>query len=349
MHQFTRNYDRFCPVLQEYSVLVNDDCVKTYKTFEEECLQELRKQDNYSIVLMKRGYHENDAVPYVVITCPKKIIVKPPVGFVVEQIQSTISRYYDEERVKNRPIQNGLSIGESGINGNGTLGGCLKDKKTGTIYGLTCGHVLKTVNSAVVQPSDDDNTKRERTIPTISTVELKNRISMECSSDRVIGKTICTTNGYADYEGNIICEDWAIVEIKKDVNYDNSQKYNHKYEKNTIFRINNPDILLTTKQVVSKIGRTTGTTKGYLSGLTFPVKFDNSETETKEYTIICKEGRYFSKEGDSGAWIVADNGDLIGMVFAGLKHQTGHRTYFTPIEFLLKQIEEKTNISLELI
>lgn len=51
-----------------------------------------------------------------------------------------------------RPLIGGVSIGTSNL-ASGTLGGILKDTESNSYFGITCGHVIETVETPVDQPA----------------------------------------------------------------------------------------------------------------------------------------------------------------------------------------------------
>jgi len=67
---------------------------------------------------------------------------------------------------------------------------------------------------------------------------------------------------------------------------------------------------------------------------------------TREHTIVGRPsapGR-FNERGDSGSWILSEQGDLAGLLWGG----TSSVCYFTPIQMVIADIEARTGMKVEL-
>jgi hypothetical protein len=69
------------------------------------------------------------------------------------------------------PLEGGISVGKLGEDGSGTLGGVLRDAGSLKKYVVSCAHVLGAAGS-VVQPAEDDNSRRSRLIGTVNRSQL---------------------------------------------------------------------------------------------------------------------------------------------------------------------------------
>ncbi|KAJ9208251.1 hypothetical protein DTO021D3_1049 [Paecilomyces variotii] len=95
-----------------------------------------------------------------------------------------------------------------------------------------------------------------------------------------------------------------------------------------------------------KAGRTTGYSVGEYNGLHSAViarKFVNGKWETHktlEHSVCGRHGDWFSQEGDSGALIFDNRGDVVGMLFGG--NMLRSISYFTHIVDLFNDIKKMT-------
>jgi hypothetical protein len=110
--------------------------------------------------------------------------------------------------------------------------------------------------------------------------------------------------------------------------------------------------------VVRKWGRNTGVTSGPMSVLYSHVKLPGIIGETHEFTVTAAGASRFSDRGDSGAPVVDMENHLVGMVLGGTEgnavNLVGHErlglvhcTYITPMQFVLKRVEEATGLKLK--
>jgi len=89
--------------------------------------------------------------------------------------------------------------------------------------------------------------------------------------------------------------------------------------------------------LVSKVGRTTGPTHGRVTSIATivgPVEYDGKPAWFRNSIEIEGVGMQFSDHGDSGSAIVNDNGELVGLLYAG----NGTQTYACPIAAVLAEL-----------
>jgi hypothetical protein len=73
-----------------------------------------------------------------------------------------------------------------------------------------------------------------------------------------------------------------------------------------------------------------------------------SRAYTDEICIIADPGKKFSIDGDSGAWVVGANHELLGFLFAGVSDEPPYRSYMTDIHLLLTKIRAVSGVVPEL-
>lgn len=268
---------------------------------------------------------------------------------------STLQKY-------SRPITNGVSIYEQGVVQSGTLGGCLKDKSKGLMYGITCGHVLKNLKkptkSNVVQPSDEDYHKFIKMMQSdIERFPLDKELVIELqelmTKDRVIGQIECSFLRWPNNpwtEGKIR-EDWAIFKVNQQTIF-----RNQNYPKGSLGRpgdlqdidFNFPKNIheIDTEMKLAKYGRTTGKTIcGRFNGIESNVKYEGDPFCSDELAIISTGNKTFADDGDSGAWVVGRDQKLKGIIHGG---NGSTITYCTPIGLVLNWVKKDTGIELVL-
>ena len=99
---------------------------------------------------------------------------------------------------------------------------------------------------------------------------------------------------------------------------------------------------------VVKGGADTGWTRGRFNEIKSDVHLEDGPLEgTREFCCVSTHGvAPFSRKGDSGAWVLTQDGALGGLLLAG--HNAGNWSYVTPIEHVLKDIEESLSCSVSL-
>ena len=290
--------------------------------------------------------------------CPKSPIIHAiiPEGILLEIIECNISRTsLDDFRYYQRPLTNGYSIGESGnTRSGGTFGGLLKDKNTGIIYGISCGHALKTLHGQVVQPSDSDHQQRLDDINNSLSENPNDQdyliLKLQCEgNDRTIGTVVRRELTEVPFSNELpmVHEYWALIEIA--VEGENKNYHRRAGVPGPIKRISNVDTEHDPLIKVTKHGMATYITTGKLNGIKSIVRFDDTTPGVfaSEYAVIGEGGNSFAEAGDSGSWVVTESGELIGMVLGGGVRQ-GYVTIISCMNFLLRRIQQRTGIELEL-
>lgn len=99
---------------------------------------------------------------------------------------------------------------------------------------------------------------------------------------------------------------------------------------------------------VIKTGADTQSTKGTFNHVESEVNFPGGPpTGTTEWCVIGDNDKRFSKTGDSGAWVLTEDGQLGGLVIGGTI--AGTWSYVTPVEVIFKDIESSLSCTVELI
>lgn len=93
---------------------------------------------------------------------------------------------------------------------------------------------------------------------------------------------------------------------------------------------------------VFKYGRTTGPTFGEISLSRGDVRHEGTPEFLTEQTIVGhpKHFKYFSQAGDSGAWVLNMEGNVVGMITSG--NEATKISYYTPISTIIGDIERVT-------
>jgi hypothetical protein len=87
-------------------------------------------------------------------------------------------------------------------------------------------------------------------------------------------------------------------------------------------------------------GAQTGKSQGTLAEkLTRGVIFPGNERATREFAVL-GSGRDFAAAGDSGSWVVEEDGNVIGMVFGGFRTTVAHITVLLSMESILEDIRK---------
>ncbi len=93
-----------------------------------------------------------------------------------------------------------------------------------------------------------------------------------------------------------------------------------------------------------KIGRSTGFTVGTFSYIKSVCRIPGLNCETSEWCFV-GDGGHFADRGDSGSFVLRQDGALGGLLFSGSSE--GH-AYVTPIQDVIEDIEQRLECTVKL-
>lgn len=102
------------------------------------------------------------------------------------------------------------------------------------------------------------------------------------------------------------------------------------------------------------VGRTSDVRIGIFNAIESRAAFPALERRTTEYVVTSRDGLAFAAPGDSGAFVLNRQGELMGLLIGGPleKGQDGVRPtgagYVTPIEAVFADIQAQTGYNVEL-
>ena len=96
---------------------------------------------------------------------------------------------------------------------------------------------------------------------------------------------------------------------------------------------------------VQKVGRITGFTAGNTDGLS-EANFGGGAPSSLEVTAVNLISG-FAENGDSGAWILNEQGQVLGMIIGG--YEKGFTAFYTPIILMLEDMEKLTGLKLDVM
>jgi hypothetical protein len=227
------------------------------------------------------------------------------------------SRYHG----KVRPLESGYSIGHFSITA-GTLGGFVRDGKTGRLGLLSNNHVLGAVNAAkkgddILQQGPVDEGKRPGDV-----------VGSFAALIKLLPK------------GNRVDAAWALADPK----CTDAKRIADYAGRRRGALVKADDILKS--ESVWKLGRTTGLTKGTITA----VELDHVSVGYPDLGVAVFDSQIevmgtsgpFSLPGDSGAFIFNDDNCPLGLLFggstAGGPNKSG-RTYASPLETVLELLK----------
>ena len=136
--------------------------------------------------------------------------------------------------------------------------------------------------------------------------------------------------------------DWALIELNDARPATNSS---HLYPDGHITTGASGYAIVADYTEVHKVGRITGLTRGVTKGLK---KFNVGEGTPGSLEMTASNIRKgFSIHGDSGAWILNEQGQVLGMTFGG--DEKGLTTFYTPIILMLDDMKTHTGLELEVM
>ncbi|HEX3126092.1 MAG TPA: hypothetical protein VH394_02085, partial [Thermoanaerobaculia bacterium] len=208
----------------------------------------------------------------------------------------------------------------------GTLG-CFVRDSSDTLFLLSNAHVLAPGNNgqpgdAILQPG---------TIAT--TYPSEERIASFSQFVPIKPSPFGADPSNGDAVLNMV--DMAIAEVAQDIQVSSGFLPVHRLT--PISGVNSPDL---PKPQVIKVGRTTGLTYGEIkktATIVGPIPYPGIGTcwFRNAFEIRGLGGTLFSNNGDSGSAILNQDGEVIGLLFAG----NGDRTYACPIDSVLSAME----------
>ena len=101
---------------------------------------------------------------------------------------------------------------------------------------------------------------------------------------------------------------------------------------------------------VNKVGRTSGYTEGYVANVkaTIPLQFGKGTAVFVDQLAV-RPGKdnngVFSTDGDSGAALVTDGHEIVGLIFSG----GPRRSLANPIDEIMRALDAKTGLKLQLV
>lgn len=304
-----------------------------------------------------------------------------PVNIGLEILPGEITSSQDKNPLYLRSIPknpaNGASIGVEG-NGNqaATLGGWLmlnlKNPSRQVKCGLTCYHSIRCAGKSTVSNTDtngilpNDSTARvniqypaasdaQKTLKILQELasedaDYKEEISIfkQRMSDPYIG-TVVLASGYRLQENHRL--DWALFESSKTFTPNRPppasiigprklpikryvQTEGSKVRKIGTFKPGD---------WVSKQGRTTGVTCGYINELRRDINWVHLNTRSDEWEIM-SDYEVFAAPGDPGSMVLNTNGELLGLLFA-IDPQCSRLdpAFFTPFNAIQNDVNQLTN------
>ena len=217
----------------------------------------------------------------------------------------------------------------------GTFGGYLYDQTSGDCYGITCAHVIHhEKGSLVFQPPAQIETRRS-----LHAVQPRLFGSVKASIGPLV-LSVPDTPWYA--------VDWAIFQMDEKRILSNTMPpeiFNGLHPGGPIVSVGHMEY----GAHVAKCGFKSGLTHGHVCYSN--VKFREMPEETFEWSIIAdNQGHLFSHPGDSGAWVVNENNELVGYVIGGSNKQRYGNvvTFVTQMNAVLVDIKRHTNLDLRL-
>ena len=136
--------------------------------------------------------------------------------------------------------------------------------------------------------------------------------------------------------------DWALIELNDARPATNSS---HLYPNGHITKGASGHAIVADYTVVQKVGRITGFTAGITKGLKKANVGKGAPSSLEMTAINLRTG--FSIHGDSGARILNEQRQVLGMIFGG--DDKGLTTFYTPIILMLDDMKKHTGLELEVM
>ncbi|KZB62197.1 hypothetical protein AUP42_04375 [Thalassospira lucentensis] len=246
------------------------------------------------------------------------------VDFITDVQEASFSRR--PLTARERPATSGISIGHADITA-GTLGGLMRDRRSGAVVILSNNHVLANSNDArpgdaILQPgiADGGHDPNDVIAGLARFVPIDFRDNAENRMDAAIAAPLEPATEYVR---------WHTQNIGPET-------------PGKTRNLGDGDL----GTAVHKTGRTTGHTKGSIQGLYATVQVNYGEAGNAVFVdqvIISQplgQGD-FSRGGDSGSLVYDDDNVCVGLLFAGSESTARDpgTTIITPIEVVMKELD----------
>lgn len=231
-----------------------------------------------------------------------------------------------------RPLRIGASVGHRRVTA-GTLGCFCRSREGGGIGFLSNNHVLANNNKAIrgdiiLQPGRSDGGRHDKADDRVAT--LYQFVELNFSP------------------GAVNSVDCAFAYLLSDIGCE-PQHFSDPHDAKKVWPVSAIDDLLLERDIVHKVGRTTGYTKGRVTAvevdnLVVQMAFGGGMKLARFDGQIAIEGidKPFSKGGDSGSVIFTQDGNPTALLFAGTETRsrgTYGITYANPIALVLEQLD----------
>ncbi|KAH7464232.1 Ankyrin-1 [Fusarium oxysporum f. sp. matthiolae] len=327
----------------------------------------------WAVLCVSLGVTHDDAVPAIVVIHPlaEKLWedVSSSIGDGVEYLieKGSISRQSNlisELRMFQNEPRNGSSIGSVSTDSRwGSLGGYLR-LKDGDVLAMTCGHVLTRgdrldTTTACVQPSFYHHNNHLHRTCLQEFLNNHGQWNYTCSTpatcpyfglvDRICTRTLSVScERAAEPELVTISIDWAILKnLSRPARRNTIHGRAVRGWRAILYTVNGKgEIEVGNGQKVFMQGARSGEVQGILTSRLVECCLEGNSEETQEIGIIGCDGKSFSAQGDSGSWVIEvdedeqGNGSVIGVLLGGYYDGTACFSLITPMEHLLKDIEE---------
>lgn len=102
-------------------------------------------------------------------------------------------------------------------------------------------------------------------------------------------------------------------------------------------------------QEVVIFGKTTGASVGHFNEMAPKVRLPGQAGFTAEHVVTSAHGSVIARRGDSGALVLSEDRELLGMIIGGPTGQEeGQRAYVTPMYEICADVKARTGYSMEL-
>ena len=294
-------------------------CVAMYELHLPSILDALQStQTCHACTLCLYGCYAEIARPTVLITCPNPERLEgftylPGIDILLNKgtvVQQARRLAGDRNSYEKVPM--GACIGAKGEDAV-SFGGYLVDEES-NYYGLTAEHFIPAMvgKLEVFQPPNSEN---------------------------LFGTVV--------HSNPSVFMDWALIKVAPGENVtDYPNMYDWEWDKGV-----HGTKPISEMMHVTKCGFATGMTDGIISGVQAHVHFKDRTQSCVSWPVFSRWNypQSFSREGDSGAWVVDEDCDLVGCVAGGTNGTTDFFvTFINSIEEVLSDITLRTDLVLKL-